>query len=359
MIRLRSLALVAALAAAACRHESHAAEEPPRFLVTTPLRKDVTLTQDFVAQVRAIQHIEVRALEKGYLQGVFVDEGQVVPSGTRLFQVMPLVYQAEVKRAEAEAKLSEIELGNTKLLADKNIVSPNELSLVDAKLKKAQADVALASSHRSLTELRAPFAGIVGRFHARKGSLVTEGDLLTTLSDNSTVWVYFNVSEREYLAYRARKTGDGPTPVELVMADGRVFDQPGKLETIEADFHNDTGNLAFRAGFPNPKGLLRHGETGKVRMTSPLPGALVVPQKATFDVLDKKYVYVVDDKNEVHARPITTSAELPNVYVVEKGLAETDRVLVEGLRRVREGSAIGVDFKPPAEVLAHLDVAAE
>lgn len=354
-----SMPLVMAALALGCHHESHAKEEEGKFLVTTPLRKDTELTRDYVAQIRSIQHIELRALEKGYLQRVFVDEGQHVAQGRTMFQILPLIYQAEVQKAQAEADLSEIELNNTKILADKNVVSPNELSLQNAKFNKAKAEVALATTHKSLTEIRAPFDGMIGRFHVRLGSLVAEGDLLTTLSDNRSVWVYFNVSEAEYLAYEAQKEADKQHTVKLVMANGQVFDQTGNVETIEADFNNGTGNLAFRATFPNPKSLLRHGETGKVRMTTPLRNALLVPQKATFDVLDRKFVYVVDAQNIVRSRPITVSADLPHVYVVESGLTEKDRVLVEGIRKVRDGAAVGVDEKPPTEVFSHLDVASE
>lgn len=360
MYRFLPWVLLGALPVLGCRHQSHAAEEEAKYQATNPLRKDTELTKEYVAQVRAIQHIELRALEKGYVQGVFVDEGQSVKAGARLFQIMPMIYQAEVQKAQAEADLSEIELNNTKILADKNVVSPNELSLVNAKFNKAKAEVALASTHKQLTGLSAPFDGIVGRFQVRLGSLVSEGDLLTTLSDNRTVWVYFNVSEAEYLAYKARVGDDKtPTPVKLMMANGQIFDQPGKVETIEADFNNGTGNLAFRATFPNPKGLLRHGETGKILMTSPVKNALVIPQKATFDVLDRKFVYVVDDKGVVHSKPITVAAELPHVFVVESGLSEKDKVLIDGIRKVRDGVTVAIDFKPPPEVLGNLDVPAE
>ena len=353
-----SLLFLAALAIG-CRRENHATEEEGRYLTTTPLRTSTALTKEYVAQIRAIQHIELRALEKGYLQSVFVDEGQQVLAGRKMFQILPVVYQAEVEKAKAEAELSEIEFKNTKILADKNIVSANELSLMNAKLHKAKAEVALATTHKSLTEIKSPFAGMVGRFHVRVGSLVAEGDLLSTLSDNSTIWVYFNVSESEYLKYKSQAKSDSPTPVKLVMADGRTFDQVGKVEAIEADFDNGTGNIAFRATFLNPNGLLRHGETGKVQMDVPLKNVLIIPQKATFDVLDRKFVFVVDEKNVVHSRPITNAAELPNVFVIESGLGEHDRVLIEGLRKVHEGATVAVDFKEPSDVLAHLDVPAE
>ena len=210
-----------------------------------------------------------------------------------------------------------------------------------------------------MTDIRAPFDGLMGRFQVRLGSLLNEGDLLTTLSDNSTVWVYFNVSEAQYLKYKQQPDSDKATPVKLMMADGQIFDQPGKVETIEADFNNETGNLAFRATFPNPKGLLRHGETGKVLMTVPLKNALLIPQKATFDVLDKKFVFVIDEKGVVHSRPITIAAEMPQLFAVSSGLDEHDKILIDGLRKVRDGAKIEIDFKEPAEVLPHLEVPAE
>ncbi len=354
-----SLFLLAVLATAACHGELHASEEPAKLAVTTPLRKDTELTKEWVAQIRAIQHIEVRALEKGYLQAVLVDEGQQVTAGTKMFQILPLVYQAEVQKAQAEADLSAIELNNTRILAEKNVVSSNELSLFNAKNARAKADVSLARTHLSLTELHAPFAGIVGRFQARLGSLLAEGDLITTLSDNSRVWVYFNVSEAEYLRYQLHGKSDTPPKVKLIMADGETFDQEGVVETIEADFDNGTGNVAFRAGFPNPKGLLRHGETGKILMTTPVKNALVIPQKATFDVLDQKFVYVVDDKGVVHSKPIKVAAEQTHVFIVESGIDDKDKILIDGLRKVRDGATIETHFEEPGEVLSHLDVAAE
>ncbi|OQX70393.1 MAG: efflux transporter periplasmic adaptor subunit [Sorangiineae bacterium NIC37A_2] len=347
------------LSAIGCRHEHKKHEETPKLLVTTPLRKTTELVREYVGQVRAIQHIEVRALERGYLQGIFVDEGQTVKSGQRMFQIMPLIYQAEVQKAQAEAELRELEYNNTKLLADKNVVSPNELALSQAHVNKARAELVLATTHKGLTEIRAPFEGIMGRFHVRLGSLVDEGDLLTTLSDNRTIWVYFNVSEAEYLAYKAKTPGDEAPVVRLVMASGELFEHPGKVETIEADFNSETGNIAFRATFPNPSGLLRHGETGKVVMSVPLRDALLIPQKATFEVLDKKFVFVVDEQNVVHSRPITVAAELPQLYAVASGLEENDRVLIDGLRKVRDGSLIHAEFKAPAEVHAQLEVPAE
>lgn len=348
---------LAALLMGACQPVPEKHEEAGVFAVTTPLRQDVELTREYVAQVHAIQHIEVRAQERGYLTGISVDEGQLIEEGTKMFQIMPLLYQADLRRAEAEADVASIEYKNTKMLADKDIVSPAELALAAAKLNRAKAEVSLAQTHMRLTEIRAPFTGLMDRFVVRLGSLVEEGELLTTLSDNRTLWIYFNVPEAEYLDYKADPEHE--LIVKFKMANDKMFDQEGKVETIEADFDNTTGNIAFRATFPNPTGLLRHGETGNILVATKYPNAQLIPQKATFEILDRRYVFVVGDDGVVKQRPISVAAELPHAFIVDGGLEDTDHVLLEGLRKVQDGKHVEVKLEESAEVFAHLDLHAE
>jgi len=143
------------------------------------------------------------------------------------------------------------------------------------------------------------------------------------------------------------------------MANQQVFEYPGLVKTIEADFNNETGNIAFRATFPNPKGLLRHGETGNILMDVPMKNALIIPQKATFEVLDKKYVYVLDKDNVLRSREITIAAEMPHIYIVQEGLSKNDKILLEGLRLVRENEKIESKFVNPGAVMSQLDLYAE
>lgn len=334
-------------------------EEVAKFNVTSPVRMDTSITQEYVCQIRSIRHIELRAQEKGYLQNMFVDEGQFVRKGQLLFQIMPKLYEAELKKAQAEANLAEIEYLNTKSLADSNVVSPNELAMAKSKFEKAKAELALADVHLGFTTLRAPFDGYIDRFQVRLGSLVDEGDLLTSLSDNSKMWVYFNVPEAEYLDYKTKVKKDSTIRVSLVMANNKPFKYPGIVETIEADFNNETGNIAFRATFPNPDGLLRHGETGNILMVVPLPNALLIPQKATFEILEKKYVFVVDENNVVRSREITIGAEMEDLYAVSDGLAANEKILLEGLRKVRDNDKIAFTYQEPKEVISSLKVYAE
>jgi len=353
------MSLCVLISITSCESHKEEIKEETKFLVTSPIRMDTSISKDYVCQVRSIQHIEMRALEKGYLQEIFVDEGQFVKKGQLMFQIMPTLYKAELQKAQAEANFVEIEYQNTAKLAESNVVAPNELALAKAKLEKAKAELALAQVHLGFTEIRAPFSGIMDRFHVRLGSLVDEGDLLTTLSDNSKMWVYFNVPEAEYLEYESTAKTKEKTHVNLLMANGQMFSYTGIVETIEAEFNNETGNIAFRATFPNPDGLLRHGETGNVRMMIPLTNTLLIPQKSTFEILDKRYVFVLDKDDIIRSRAITVAAELPHIYAVQSGLEVNDKILLDGLRLVRENEKISYDFKNPKEVLSHLDLYAE
>jgi membrane fusion protein (multidrug efflux system) len=334
-------------------------EKQTKFQVTSPLKKDTVINREYVCQIRSIQHIELRALEKGYLQKIYVDEGKFIKKGQLMFQIMPMIYEAEMQKAQAEADFAQIEYLNTKALADSNVVSKNELAMAKAKYDKAKAELSLAKVHLGFTQIKAPFSGIMDRFQVRLGSLLNEGDLLTSLSDNSEMWVYFNVPEAEYLNYKATAKNDDMLKVKLMMANHQMFGHVGVVKTIEADFHNETGTIAFRATFPNPKGLLRHGETGNVRVTVPVKNKLIIPQKATFEVLDKKYVYVLDENNHVKSRNVTIAAELPDLYILDGGLNANDKILLEGLRIVKENDKISYDFHDPKVVLASLKIHAE
>jgi membrane fusion protein (multidrug efflux system) len=301
----------------------------------------------------------LKAQEKGYLERIYVDEGQHVKSGQVLFKIMPNIYQAELEKADAEAQAADIEVANTQSLADRKIVSPNELALANAKAKKAKAELALAKVHLQFTEIRAPFDGIIDQLHLKQGSLVEEGELLTSLSDNDKMWVYFNVSEPEYLNYKTSAKGDEKMKVSLQMANKELFKHPGVVETIEAEFNNETGNIAFRATFPNQEGLLRHGETGSILMKQQLKNAIIIPQKATLEIMDKKYVYIVNKDNVVKLTPITIAAEIPDLYILQDGVTEGDKILLEGIRKVQDGNKITYDFVEPSKVMSQLKLESE
>jgi len=351
--------LFALVCLTSCTTKKEEKEEAEKFTVTNPVRIDTSFTKEYVSQIKSVRNIELRAQEKGFLQNIYVDEGQFVKKGQLLFKIMPNMYQAELLKAQAEQKSVEIELQNSKLLADKNIVSKNELSVAQAKLQSAKAEVALAKLHLSFTEIRAPFDGTIDRIPLKLGSLIDEGELLTSLSDNNQMFAYFNVSEPEYLQYQTDVKDRADNKVSLVLANGDIFKEKGNVEVIESEFNNETGNIAFRARFPNSAKLLRNGETGQVQMMVPLKNAIVIPQKATYEIQDKKYVFVVDKNNKVTSREITITGEIPDLYVIKTGLTENDKILLEGVQKVKENDKIKFEYQAPQTVINHLRVKAE
>jgi membrane fusion protein (multidrug efflux system) len=343
-------------------------EEQNKVVVTSPEARDVVITQPYVCQIRAKRYTEIRALEEGYLEEIDVKEGQAVKEKQVMFRVLPVLYKAKLEAERAEAKYAEIKLRNAKRLNEQKIVSDQDVALNEAELAKAEAKVRLAEAELNFTEVKAPFDGIMDRLYQMQGSLVKKEDLLTNLSDNSVMWVYFNVPEARYLEYEGRQA-EGPqgkrddssrlhladSRVELVLANGSKFPySPGNTVTVEGKFNNETGNIAFRADFPNPDRLLRHGQTGTIRILRTMHNATVIPQRAAFEVLDKQYVWVVGEDHVVHRRPITIEHELEDIFVIKSGLELKDKIILEGVRQVQDGQKLeDFEFEKLGEALKH------
>lgn len=353
-------------------HAGHEAEheEAHRIVVTSPLPQTITVTQKYVCQIHSRRHIELRAMARGFLEQVLIQEGQAVQKNQLLFKILPVLYTARLQADQAELQSAEIKLRNTEQLFKDHVVSDQEVALATAELERAKAKVALATAELAFTEIRAPFDGIVDRQYEQQGSLIEEKDMLTTVSDNSVMWVYFNVPEADYLEFKAMKDAANAgapqqlrlpgTKIVLKLANGNLFDHPAAdVLTVESNFDNETGNIQFRADFPNPNGLLRHGQTGTLLLNRTLPDALVIPQRATFEVLDKQYVYVVGADGVAHQRPITVAHEKDDVFVIASGLEVTDRIVLDGIRQVRDGEHLECEFREPKEVLKQLKHRAE
>ena len=348
------------LAISGCQHHEAHHEEAHKIVVTSPLVKDVVSSQRYVCQIHSRRHIEVRALEGGYLEKVNVNEGQAVKEGDLMFKILPTLYQAKLDSEAAEADLAQIEFNNTQKLFEQRVVSPQEVALAQAKLDKAKAQVTLAEAELNFTDVKAPFDGIIDRLYEQQGSLIEDRDILTTLSDNDVMWVYFNVPESRYLEYKANVDRDqDDLDIELVLANGEKFAQTGRIGAIEADFNNTTGNIAFRADFENPNRLLRHGQTGTVILNHVEKNAVVIPQRATFEILAKRYAFVVDEKGVAHQREIEVKNEMEDIYVIKEGVDANDKIILEGIRQVRDGEKVEFEFLPPEEALGQLKYKAE
>ncbi|GAB4125074.1 MAG: efflux RND transporter periplasmic adaptor subunit [Raineya sp.] len=312
----------------------------------------------YVADIQAIKNVEIRNMISGFLEQIYVDEGKKVAKGQMLFKINDLQYKAELATATAtlqtaiaEAKTAEIEVERVKTLVEKQVVSKVELEMAKAKLAAAQAKVEEARSVQQKAQLKlsyanitAPFDGLVDRIPLKMGSLLQEGTLLTTVSDVSEVYAYFKISEKEYLQYMKRRQADstfgGNGSIQLILADGSIYEHKGRIETIEGDFESTTGSIAIRARFPNPNRLLKHGSTGKIAITNQLNKALLVPHKSVFEIQDKNYVYVLDKNNKVKLRSFIPKRRIEDYYIVESGLQEGEVIVYEGIQSIKEGVTI-------------------
>lgn len=350
---MRAIILSLSAVVVACGGERViASTTPEEFIVATPTVGAV-VEREFVGQVRAVRHVELRARARGVVEAAHVDEGQRVKAGQLLFTLGTRAVQQELERARAtvasavaELRAAQIAHDNTRMLFDRQVVSNAELELasaqvaaLEARLREARAEEGHAEVNLSFGAVRAPFDGVINRLPRRVGSLVAEDELLTTLADTSEMHVYFQVSEQEYLALSRRPQGMG-AGVTLKLADGSVHPHAGSIDAVESEFDRATGNIAFRARFPNPDGLLRHGASGKVVLRESLDDAIVVPQQSTFEVQEHLFVFTVDDEDIVHATRLMPRARLADTFVVESGLAAGDRFVVEGAQRLRHGQRI-------------------
>jgi membrane fusion protein (multidrug efflux system) len=343
--------------ALSCQPKVQNEEEIEQLPVITLTTQTVELKRNYVADIQAVKNVEIRNRVSGFLEAIYVDEGKEVKKDQPLFKINDLEYRAELassnanlKSAIAEAKAAELELERVQAMVDKKVISKVELNMAKAKLSAANARIEEAKSLQKRAEIRlshtvikAPFTGVIDRIPLKIGSLLQEGTLITTISEVNNVYAYFHVSENEYLQYTRNKAKDKElkySVVKLILADGSNYPQDGRVETIEGEFESSTGAIAFRAIFPNPDRLLKHGATGKIIITTKEQDALLVPQKAVFEIQDKNYVFTVDENNVVHVKSFSSKSRVSQFYVVSNGLKAGDKVVYEGIQELKDGEKI-------------------
>lgn len=324
------------------------------YSVVKPLLVDTVYQEEYVAEIHALQNVEIRNRVKGFIDQIHVDEGKAVAAGQLLFTLSSRMFRedllkanAQFKSATAELKAVEVELKNTKMLVEKGIISKTELEMVQAKkeavqarIEEANAAISLAKLNLGFTEIRAPFNGVINRIPNKRGSLVEEGTLLTTISNPQEVFAYFHFSETDYLNFVNSGNQDHFSVVDLKLANNALYNYKGKIEVSESEFDPSSGNIAFRARFPNPDALLKHGGNGKVIITKPLRNAMLIPQRATFEIQDKVFVYVVNDQQVVRQRAIVPKMRIPHFFVVDKGVGARETIVYEGVENLKDGQTI-------------------
>lgn len=362
-------AVVAAATLASCSGDkvSQAAgmQMPAPSIATVTLSpENVDLQSTYPATIKGKTDIDIRPQVTGFITKVHVDEGQRVRKGQVLFTLDQVQFQAAVDQASAAlnsaqtaVNTAQMTVDSKKQLLDKNIISQYEFQLAENTLQQAQAQLATAKAalvnarkNLAYTSVTSPSDGVVGQIPNREGSLASPSSAqpLTTVSDNSEVYAYFSITEKDLLEM-TQKTGTSVEAaiksmpaVQLRLSDGTVYPIEGKVATVSGVIDNHTGSSSVRALFNNPSGMLRSGSTGQIIIPNTKSEAIVIPQKATFELQDRRFVYVVNDSNKVASVPVTIEAiNDGKTFVVTSGLKAGDRIAVEGVgTMLREGMEI-------------------
>lgn len=325
--------------------------------------RNATTYREYNTSLEGSQDVEIRPQVSGYLEKIYVDEGDHVQKGQPLFKIDDNIYRQQLNNAKASllaanAQLEKARINLSKLrpLVQHEVVSDVQLREAQAALNAANATVAQAKAAVSTakinlgyTLIKAPAEGFVGRLRLKEGSLVGKNTAtaLTTLSSVDDIYAYFSMAEADFMAFKNQFPGKTIEdkikqlpPVELVMADGSIYPQKGKVTAMMGQFDETMGTIGFRAVFANKNGLLRSGNTGAVRIPRPVNDKLVVPQKSTYTLQDKIFVFTVGKDNKVASTPITISAKIGHYYLVRKGLQPGEKVVYTGLNRLSEGVLI-------------------
>jgi membrane fusion protein, multidrug efflux system len=373
-VKQMPIAAVAAMAlvTAACGPKEQAASAPPEVFVADVVQRDVPVYTELVGQTKGSQDVEIRARVEGYLESVKFTEGAFVTKGTPLYQIDPLPLQAALANAKANLATAEARLGRTnndvaryRPLAEQQAISKQELdnALSAQEAARAQVDAAKAGVDKATLDLgyasiTSPVDGLVGTTNVKPGNLVGRGEstLLTTVSQIDPILFRAGISEAEYLriARRREETKAKPSSegaIELILADGTVHPEKGSVDAIERAVDPTTGTLAIQVRFPNPQKLIRPGQYGRARFQSELrKGALLVPQRAVAELQNLYSVAVVGPDNKVAFRNVKVGPRVEGLWVIDEGLKPGERVVVEGLQKVREGSVVSP--KPVAAAAA-------
>ena len=362
-MRLRTLWWLAAITIlpliSGCETEESAPPPAPPVNVAEVISADVPVYSEWVGQTRGSVNTEIRARVQGYLDAVTFQEGTFIAKGQLMYRINPLEYeaylsQAQGQLAEAEANLARAtaDVVRYKPLVEQNAISREEyetsVSLQkasEAAARAARAQVEKARLDLSYCTVRAPISGLAGKTEVQIGNLVGRGDntLLTTISRIDPIRVRFSLSERELLRFRRQNHGKEARSIDLqlVLADGTTHDYPGKLVLADNRIDPSTGTLLLEAEFPNPDKLLNPGQFGRVRaITQMRNDAIVIPQRAVTELQGQARVVVLNDDNSVAFRAVMLGPRVGSAYVVDSGLDEGERIVIEGLQRLRDGITV-------------------
>lgn len=371
IFRTKTLCLIASalLLLGSCKNKADKnsmaqADQPKDYTVLELTPRVANLNTDFPASIQGQQNIEIRPKIDGYVEKIYVDEGSVVRKGQLLFSINAPQYEQDVRTAEAgiltakaDVSSAKMQVSKVKPLVDKDIISKYELESAQYTLQSklaalAQASATLANARINLayTRISSPVSGVIGSLPYKLGSLVsgTTTDPLTTVYNTGNVFAYFAVNEKQLLNFTRNSKGNtfeqkiaSMPNVLLLLSDGSTYAYQGKIETVNGLINSATGSANTRASFINPKGLIRSGSSATVRIPMKIDTAILVPQSATYELQDKRFVNVLDKNNKVKSQAIEVMQNTPGqFYVVQNGLSKGSKIVLEGAGTLKEGTVI-------------------
>lgn len=350
----------------------------PTYPVFKVIAQTATLQTEYPATLQGQQNIEIRPKIDGYIDHIYIDEGEVVKKGQLLFRISAPQYQQDVNNAaaaissaEADVSAAELQVKKTKPLVEKEIISHYELESAEytlqirrATLAQSKANLANAKTNLGYTTITSPVNGVVGRLPYRLGSLVsmTTAQPLTTVSNITNVYAYFSLNEKQLLDFSRQYKGSTlqaklsqMPPVSLVLSDGTGYPEKGRVESIGGMINTETGSASFRATFPNPLGLIRSGSSATVQIPLTVTDAILIPQKSTYELQGKHFVYLVDEHNKITSSEIEImSIAAGQYFIITKGLKAGDKLVLETASPLQESAVIKPNMQPENKVYESL-----
>ena len=339
------------------------APPPPVLPVINISDRPFTTYREYTASLEGSNDIEIRPQVSGYIEKIFVDEGAFVKKGQPIFKINDQPYLEALNNASASLAVAKANQASAKInmnklepLVQNQVISPIQLNTAKAAYDAATAYVAQADAmvgnakiNIGYSLIKAPVDGYIGRIHIKIGSLagLTSQDPLTNISEVKDVRAYFSVSETAFLRFKDEYPGKtieekikNLPPVELILSDNTVYHEKGKVEMVSGQFAPGTGAIPFRASFPNPNGVLRSGNTGRIRISVQQPDGLVIPQESTFELQDKVFVFVLGDSNKVTSTAVNILGRSGNYYLIQNGIKAGDRIVYSGVDKLNDGAKI-------------------
>jgi membrane fusion protein (multidrug efflux system) len=355
--------LVALFLVVSCNKTDNTKKEMPvmPYKVIEIKKSNTELYSEYPVSLEGIVDIEIRAKVDGYIEKIYVDEGQEVKKGQPLFKLETQTATQDAAAAKARVDAAIVEVNRLKPLVERNIISDVQLETAKANLASARSSYQAILERINYATIKSPVNGIVGSLPMRIGSYVSSAtpEPLTRISDISSIYAYFSVNEKEQLDIMLNAEGktfqekiNKIMPVQLLMSNGVAYEQLGKVETFSGQADKMTGTFNVRAKFANPNKLLRSGGSGTIKIPTQLNDVIVVPQSATIEMQDKRLALIVDAENKVKSVPVEVKAVSGGKYfVITKGLEVGNKLLVEGVGILTDGTAIKPEVVESLEAL--------